>query len=451
MGEQVAERSATWLHPAITKDFPMSVALTAARRPQLDLEGALTLAQETVIRDTLPLVGAHIEEIAPTFYRRMFAAHPELLRDTFNRGNQAQGVQQKALASSVATYATLLVTPDAPSPRELLGRIGHKHASLGITEDQYEIVHEHLMAAIVEVLGTDAVTAEVADAWDAVYWHMARTLIAFEKDLYADAGVEPGDVFRTAVVARRVEESSTVVSFELVAAEGEEPLRGFVPGQYISVGVRLPDGARQLRQYSLSSAPAEGRWRITVRREQGEPDGEVSTHLHRTVREGDQLEVTLPYGDLALDTASSDPVVLVSAGIGVTPLLGMLHHLAAEQGDRQVIVLHADGDAADSALVHELVDTVAELPAHSGSRLHLWFSRSMASDPCAAHQDDRLAAREGRLQITAEHLPEAAEVYLCGSHGFLQGARQQLAEAGIPEERVHVELFAPNDWLLPGR
>jgi nitric oxide dioxygenase len=121
------------------------------------------------VRATLPLVGEHIEEIAPVFYRRMFTAHPELLRDTFNRGNQAQGAQQKALAASVATYATLLVTPDAPSPAALLSRIGHKHVSLGITEEQYGIVHEHLMAAIVEVLGADVVTGDVAAAWDAVY------------------------------------------------------------------------------------------------------------------------------------------------------------------------------------------------------------------------------------------------------------------------------------------
>lgn len=428
----------------------MSVALATARRPTIDDEDRLDPTHEQTIRDTLPLVGAHIDEIAPVFYGRMFRARPELLRDTFNRGNQAQGAQQKALASSVATYATLLVTPEAPSPRDLLSRIGHKHASLGITEDQYGIVHEHLMAAIVEVLGADVVQGEVAAAWDAVYWHMARTLIAFEEELYGDAGVAPGDVFRTAIVTRRIEESSDVASFELRAPEGEEPLRDFVPGQYVSVGVHLADGARQLRQYSLSDAPGEGRWRITVRHEVGDPAGEVSTHLHRSLREGDSLQVTLPYGDLALDVNSMDPVVLVSAGIGVTPMLGMLRHIAAAQSDRQVIVLHAGGDSADAALVQELIDTVAALPAHSGSRLQLWFSRSMAADPLIGRDDPRMAAEQGRLQIAAEHLPEGAEVYLCGASGFLQGAREQLCAAGVDEERVHFELFSPNDWLLPG-
>ena len=137
-----------------------------------------------VVRATLPVIGAAIDEITPVFYRRMFAAHPDLERDLFNRGNQAQGDQQRALAGAIAAYATLLVTEGGPDPKAVLTRIAHKHASLGITEDQYPIVHEHLFAAIVEVLG-DAVTPEVAAAWDEVYWHMAHSLIAIEKELYA--------------------------------------------------------------------------------------------------------------------------------------------------------------------------------------------------------------------------------------------------------------------------
>ena len=120
-----------------------------------------------VVRATLPVIGANIDTITPLFYDKMFAAHPELIRDTFNRGNQKQGAQQRALAASIATFASMLV--DGKSPVDLLSRIGHKHASLGITEDQYQIVHDNLFAAIVDVLG-EAVTPEVAAAWDEVYW-----------------------------------------------------------------------------------------------------------------------------------------------------------------------------------------------------------------------------------------------------------------------------------------
>ncbi|MDN5820484.1 MAG: globin domain-containing protein [Brachybacterium sp.] len=430
----------------------MTVDVAYALHPQLDPDARLAPAHEEAVRATLPLVGAHIDEIAPVFYQRMFSAHPELLVDTFNRGNQAQGAQQKALAASVATYATLLVTPDAPSPREMLGRIGHKHASLGITEDQYGIVHEHLMAAIVEVLGAETITADIAAAWDAVYWHMAGTLIDFEKELYAAAEVAPGDVFREAVVLRRTQESSTVASYVLSAAEGEEPLRDFVPGQYTTVGVRLPDGARQLRQYSLSDAPGEGRWRITVRRLDAadtDPRGEVSSWIHGNLREGDRLQITLPYGDLALDTRSEDPVVLISNGIGITPMLGMLRHLAATQPHRPVRVMHADRDAEDSAHVRELVATLCALPEGADARLGLWFTAAQPADELPGTATGRVRVHAGRMGLQAEHLPEEAEIYLCGSHGFLQNVRGQLEELAVDPEHVHIELFAPNDWLLP--
>jgi hemoglobin-like flavoprotein len=130
-----------------------------------------------VVRATLPVVAAAIGDITPAFYRSMFAAHPELKRDLFNRGNQAQGDQARALAGAIAAYATILVTDSRRTPEEILTRIAHKHVSLGIVAEQYPIVHEHLFKAIVAVLG-EAVTPEVAAAWEEVYWEMANALIA---------------------------------------------------------------------------------------------------------------------------------------------------------------------------------------------------------------------------------------------------------------------------------
>ena len=140
-----------------------------------------------VVEATLPVVGQHIGEIAQRFYRHMFAAHPELLDGTFNRGNQARGEQQQALAGSVAAFAGSLVRTPDQVPENLLNRIAHKHASLGISPEQYHVVHDNLMWAIVDVLG-EAVTPEVAAAWDEVYWLMANALINQERGLYSARG-----------------------------------------------------------------------------------------------------------------------------------------------------------------------------------------------------------------------------------------------------------------------
>ncbi|MFI6309295.1 globin domain-containing protein [Nocardia fusca] len=402
----------------------------------LDLPAELEAHHADVIRATLPVIAQHIDDITALFYEKLFAAHPDLLAGLFNRGNQAQGAQQRALAASIATFATHLVDPALPHPREMLARIGHKHASLGIIAEQYPVVHEHLFAAIVEVLGTETVTAEIAAAWDRVYWLMADTLIAFERALYRGAGVEPGDVFRETVVTERIDDPSGVVTFVVEAADPADPLPDFIPGQYVSVGATLPDGARQLRQYSLVHAPRDGRLAFTVRpvaATADQPAGEVSNWLATHVTVGDNLAITLPFGDLTLDTAASTPVVLISAGIGITPMIGILEYLAAGTAQRQVLVAHADRNPGAHPLRTVQRDLVDALP---NADLELWYEQPSGD------------SRTGTLTVSALDLPAEADIYLCGGAGFLQSVRAQLTAAGVPLTRVHFELFSPDDWLL---
>lgn len=179
----------------------------------------LSESSAAVVAATLPAVQAHGEAITGRFYRRMFDAHPELL-DIFNRGNQATGQQKAALAAAVVAYAEHLTGGSSMPWGPILDRIAHKHASLGITATQYTIVGRHLLGAVGEVLG-DAVTPEVATAWDEVYWLLACELIAREARLYTVAGVpEDGSVWRSWRVAERTAETRDVVSFTLVPADG---------------------------------------------------------------------------------------------------------------------------------------------------------------------------------------------------------------------------------------
>ncbi|MFF1366917.1 globin domain-containing protein [Streptomyces virginiae] len=394
----------------------------------------LSEKSSATVRATLPAVGAAIGDIAELFYTKLFAAHPALIRDLFNRGNQRSGLQQQALAGSVAAFATHLLAHPDTRPDVMLGRIAHKHASLGVTRAQYTVVHEHLFAAIAEVLG-EAVTPEVAQAWDEVYWLMANALITLEERLYAEQRVVAGDVWREWTVTGRAEETADCATFRIAPADGA-PAPTHRPGQYVSVQVELPDGARQIRQYSLITSPGSAVRAITVKRVHGPaaagPDGEVSNHLHARIRTGDTLRISAPYGDLVL-ADSVAPVLLASAGIGCTPMLSMLEHLAETGHTAPVTVLHADRSPADHplrgdhrALTHKLADASARF----------WYEE--AAEP----GDD-----EGRMDLATVPLAPGTRAYLCGPLPFMRSVREQLIAKGLPAADIHYEVFGPDLWL----
>ncbi|GAB3686226.1 FAD-binding oxidoreductase [Saccharopolyspora tripterygii] len=375
------------------------------------------------VRATLPAVAAAIDDIADRFYDRLFTAHPELLRDLFNRGNQADGSQRRALAGSIAGFASALVQQPDFAPTAMLRRVAHKHASLGITRDQYDIVHTHLLAAIVDVLG-DAVTEDVAEAWSEVYWLMAEALVEQEASLAAESA--PWRDYR---VTGRYRETDTAVTFHLRPADGSAA-PDFSPGQYVSVQVPLTDGARQIRQYSLSGAPAEA-LQITVKKETGEPAGEVSHHLHDHVGEGDLLRASAPFGDVTLDDGEG-PVLLISAGIGCTPMIGMLAHLAATGSARRVVAVHADRTPDTHALredLHQLVDKLPDATAH------VWYEEPDRGWP---------ENRTGIVDLSTVDLPPASTAYVCGPRPFMHAVRDQLRRGGVAADDIHYEVFGPD-------
>lgn len=391
----------------------------------------LSATSLSVVRQTLPAVAAAIPEITTLFYGKLFADHPELLSDLFNRGNQATGAQQQALAGSIARFATLVVNNPDQDPGPVLARVAHKHASLGVTPEQYEVVHTYLFAAIVDVLGP-AVTAEVAAAWDELYWLMARTLIDIEAGLYRAAGLEPGASWLRWQVVARHEETADVVSFVLRPI-GAGVVPSFEPGQYVSVAVTLPDGARQIRQYSLSSAPHSAARQITVKRVRGAagPDGEVSSWLHANVAVGDVLMLSAPYGSVVPD-AGNAPLLLASAGVGCSPVISILDHLVATSSTRPITVVHADRSVADHALRRQLHRAVRALP---NAHLYVWYERPHLGWP----QD-----YVGLADLGALDLPTDLQAYVCGPVQFIESIRQQLTDKGVPAAAIRHELFGPD-------
>lgn len=389
----------------------------------------LSAESAATVRSTLPVIAEHLDTITAHFYDTMLGEHPELLDGLFNRGNQASGEQRRALAGSVAGFAEAMLENPDERPDTLLSRIAHKHVSLGVTEDQYVIVHKYLFGAIADTLG-DAATPEVVAAWDEVYWLMAGSLIAMEARLYAESGLTGRDVWRPWKVAERAEQTPDTVSLTLEPGD-EDQAPDFQAGQYVSVQMRMPDGVHQARQYSLTGWDGKRR-RITVKRlRAGEnPAGEVSTLLHDSALPGDTIMVSAPAGDVTLPEGDH-PLVLVSAGIGCTPMVAMLHRLVEIESERQVLVLHADHSPEEHAHRDETTVLVDSLPEAS---LQVWYE-SKGGD------------HEGQMDLSEVNIPEGAEVYMCGPLPFMREVRGQFLRRGVPARFIHYEVFGPDLWL----
>lgn len=395
----------------------------------------LSPASEAIVKATAGVVAAHAETITKTFYPDMFAAHPELMR-VFNKANQAVGEQPKALAASVVAYAVNLIDPDAPDFTPVMQRIAHKHVSLGIRAQEYTIVGHHLMKAVGQVLG-DAVTPEVAAAWDEVYWLFGCALIAEEAKLYALGGTDPENPWRKYRVVERLEESDEIFSLVLAPVEGPTP--DHKTGQYVAIAVDLPDGSRQPRQYTISSSPSGSALRVTIKRVRGidgAPDGQVSNWLGDHAQPGTVLDVSQPSGDLVLDESDA-PLVLVSAGIGITPVAAILEDLSRRQPNRTVRLFHADHRHDTHTFYPSLRRQVLSM---ADARAQNWYEEDADTAP-TLHP-----ARAGFMDLADADLPADPIVFMCGPLPFMYAARKALIAQGVDPEKIRYEVFGPDLW-----
>ncbi|MFJ2619739.1 globin domain-containing protein [Glutamicibacter sp. NPDC087344] len=388
----------------------------------------LSSQSRPVIEATLPIIAERISHITPKFYQRLFTAHPELLDGTFSRSNQNNGTQQQALAGSIAVFASHLISTPETTPETMLARVAHKHTSLGVKEEQYPVVYEHLFAAIAEDLG-DALTPAIAEAWTEVYWLMAQALIKIEKGLYAQQA--NATIYSSWKLTQRTPSGADSVTFSFEPADDTVATRA-KPGQFVSVRLPMSDGIRQVRQYTLSSDVESTATRtITVKLD---VDGEFSPVLHHRLMPGDLVELSNPYGDLVIDPAGA-PLVIATAGIGCTPSAAALQTLATSGSTRQLTVLHADQDFESWPLREQMLESLKQLPQ---ANIGTWFERG--------ELPEGLNARSGYMDLTDALSPES-HVYLCGPLPFMHAVRAQALSAGIPAEHIHYEVFGPDVWL----
>ncbi|WP_316761977.1 MOSC and FAD-binding oxidoreductase domain-containing protein [Streptomyces herbicida] len=254
------------------------------------------------------------------------------------------------------------------------------------------------------------------------------------------AGQAPGwPGFKPLRVARIVHETPTVSSIYLDAADGA-PLPEARPGQYLSVRLAIGDAAPTVRSYSLSSAPTADSYRISVKHE---PHGQVSAYIHATLRLGDLVDIASPRGTFVLEDGTR-PVVLISAGIGATPVLAMLHRLAATGDPRPVWWIHTAHDRAHHAFADETHALLAQLPhAHE----HIYYSAGAAPGLDEPHVTQ---GRPTARSLAAMDIPVDADAYLCGPPAFMDDLGGFLRDHGLSPERIHTEQFSALPAINPG-
>ncbi|KAI1077754.1 globin-like protein [Whalleya microplaca] len=436
---------------------------------------ALNYQETRLVRETIPALRQHGEHISTVFYKTMLRDNPEL-NNYFNTVNMHTGKQPRALTSLILAFASNIINISELTPK--LERVAQKHASLNIQPDHYEIVGKYLLRAFSAVLGP-SMTPDVKLAWTKAYWLMAKMLTGREAQIYRDFAAWTG--WRKFMIYHKTAETleGNIVSFSLKPVDGR-PLPTFMPGQYISLKIRL-NGLKysQLRQYSLSDAPRPDQYRITVKRDLGSNwdyvsgtrasvdaftissaassasdssigsvhpcrPGLVSNALIDDFQEGDIIELTHPAGEFYLNTDNENtmPLVLISAGVGVAPLMSILNSALEKRVSRPISWIQASRqDAPFQAHVEKL--------AKKYPTLRTKFFRSRLSDSdvlsyTTSFNDDihHLKTDDLRLDMGL------AEYYVCGPEKFMMEISSYLHRHGVQPERVRFERYSVGSFEM---
>jgi nitric oxide dioxygenase len=386
-----------------------------------------------IIKSTIPLLESAGVEVTDHFYKRLFSHNPEM-KDIFNLTNQTTGRQQFALFSAVAAYAQNIDNLGVLGG--LVERVAQKHTSLNIQPDQYQIIGHHLIETLREMVPNDF-TNEVADAWIEAYGLLANILTGRERELYQASADQPGGWSgpRLFKVKEKVAESELVTNFTFVPVDGGQ-VRDYAPGQYIAVRVKPKNADNvEIRQYSLSDKYNPNSYRISVKKELLPELGMVSNHLHDHLNVDDVVELMPPAGTFYLEHADK-PTVLISAGVGITPMMAMLETIVDKGIEQPILFLHA----CKNSQQHSFQQRVKTLSSnYADVNIFYWYSEEKVHDERSLTGLMDLNAIDAELPINDGHF------YICGPTDFMRFIKFQLRELGVNSDRIHYETFGPHD------
>lgn len=392
----------------------------------------LTTNHIAIVKSTIPLLEAGGSAITEHFYNRLFTHHPEL-QNIFNMSNQKSGRQSGALFDAILAYARNI--DNLAVLKHAVERIAQKHTSLAIKPEYYDIVGLHLIETLRELL-PEQFTEEVESAWTAAYGVLASVFIGREEQLYSERENAKGGWRgkRAFCLVEKSEESALVTSFTFEPMD-QCSVIDYQVGQYLGIELKPKDSEyMEIRQYSLSNKPNDKSYRISVKKELSEPNGLMSNHLHENLLVGDLVDLHAPAGDFFFVDRLT-PVVLISAGVGVTPMQAILEKLSEEKYDKAVHYIHA----CESEEQHSFIKRTQDLCSQNGWGNDTWY-RNEKSDKDNTHF--------GFIDFTQVDLPLMdGHFYLCGPVGFMSYSKTALLKLGVNEEHIHYEVFGPHETL----
>ncbi|MES5100060.1 NO-inducible flavohemoprotein [Agrobacterium sp. BA1120] len=398
------------------------------------------LSAETIelVKASVPALEAHGSDITKAMYARLFK--DEHIRNLFNHANQGEGGSQvHALAAAILGYARNIENLSVLGP--VVERIAHKHIGYHILPEHYPYVAEALLAAIKDILG-DAATPAILTAWGEAYWFLADILKGRESDLRSDIENRNGgwNGWRNFTVVSKTKESDVVTSFVLKPSDGGRVIR-HRPGQYLTLRLPLENGTVAKRNYSISCGPNDEFYRISVKRETFGQGGSIYLHDHTDI--GSVIDATPPAGDFFLPEEPKAPVILLSGGVGLTPMVSMLEAITRDYPDLETHFIHGALNSATHAMDKHVRTLAAARPRVN---VKTFYSEPSTQDAVGlSHDYDGFITVDWLRSATPF---ETSEFYLCGPKPFLRALVPALVRAGVPGERVHYEFFGPADELL---
>lgn len=388
-----------------------------------------------IVKASVPALAEHGPAITRSMYARLF--RDEHIRALFNHSNQGEGGSQvNALAAAILAYAQNIENPSVLMP--VLERIAHKHIGYHILPEHYPFVATALLEAIADVLGK-AATPELITAWGEAYWFLADVLKEREAAIRAEIESRQGgwSGWRPFKIVAKTRESDVVTSFVMRPVD-DAPVIPHRPGQYLTFRLRPPGVQEIKRNYSISCGPNNTSYQISVKREAMGQGG--SKFLHDSVAVGDILEATPPAGDFYLAEDPGRPVVLLSGGVGLTPMVSMVEEIARAYPDLQTHYVHGALNSSTHAMDRH-VRTVAQ--RHGSISVHTFYSDPLSVDALGVNHD-----HQGFITGTwlRNNVPfHDADYYLCGPKPFLKALVRDLADNGVDASRIHFEVFGPTD------